>query len=200
MVEVLVTLVLLMVGLLSMAGLLVQSQRSELESYQRAQALLLLQDMVGRINANRNVASCYAFTTSSNGTPNLGTGGTMPPACAFGTATQNALVTSDLTAWNALLLGSTETTASMSNAGTLIGARGCVSYDATTEVNDSTGVPIPGSGVYTVVVAWQGHNDTFAPVTSAQPALNCGQNQYGAETKRRIVSLTIRIGAVGNTN
>ena len=30
------------------------------------------------------------------------------------------------------------------------------------------------------------------------PAMRCGFNQYGAETQRRIVSLTFRIGAINN--
>ena len=39
-----------------------RAQQAEVESYQRAQALVLLQDMVDRINANRKTAGCYAFT------------------------------------------------------------------------------------------------------------------------------------------
>ena len=87
MIEVLVTLIILLVGLLGLAGLMVQSQRSEVESYQRVQALILLKDMVGRINANRKVASCYAFTPTVLTNPAatgtfLGTGSTVAPACA----------------------------------------------------------------------------------------------------------------------
>ena len=52
-IEVLVTLVILMIGLLGLVGLLVQSQRSQVESYQRVQALVLLEDMASRINTNR---------------------------------------------------------------------------------------------------------------------------------------------------
>ena len=63
-VEVLVSVVILLVGLLGLAALMTNSQKAEAESYQRAQALLLLQDMVGRINANRAVAACYAITTN----------------------------------------------------------------------------------------------------------------------------------------
>ncbi|MDP2155736.1 MAG: type IV pilus modification protein PilV, partial [Sulfuricella sp.] len=53
MIEVLVSLFILLTGLLGLAGLLARSQQAEMESYQRAQALVLLQDMVARINANR---------------------------------------------------------------------------------------------------------------------------------------------------
>ncbi len=75
-VEVLVSVVILLVGLLGLAALMTNSQKAESESYQRAQALLLLQDMVGRINANRAVAACYAITDATAGTPFLGVGRT----------------------------------------------------------------------------------------------------------------------------
>src|SRR5688572_335142 len=72
-IEVLVALAILMVGLLGLVGLMVQSQRAQLESYQRVQALLLVQDMAGRVAANKTVASCYAIAT-------IGTGNTTVPA------------------------------------------------------------------------------------------------------------------------
>lgn len=175
-IEVLVTLLILLIGLLGLAGLQVQAQRSEMESYQRVQALILLQDMVGRINANRKVASCYAVTTdTTNGTPFLGTSSTIvTPACTMGTTEQQAIAVEDMQGWHNLLLGAAETAAG-GNMGAMIGARGCVSYDTTTNL-------------YTVTVAWQGLGATFAPVGQ-----NCGKNQYGNEAQRRVVSLTVRI-------
>lgn len=188
MIEVLVALLVLLVGLLGLAGLSVQALRSEMESYQRVQAITLLLDMNGRINANRKAASCYAFTNATNGTPYLGINATATPACATGTASQQAIAIQDMNDWSALLSGAAETTGG-SNAGAMIGARGCVSYDATQEVISAiTGLPIAGSGIYTVSVAWQGMGDTFAPA-----GLNCGKNLYGSEAKRRVVSSTIRI-------
>ena len=53
MIEVLITFVVLLVGLLGLIGLQARTQQAELESYQRGQALVLLQDMVDRMNANR---------------------------------------------------------------------------------------------------------------------------------------------------
>ncbi|MDP3678960.1 MAG: prepilin-type N-terminal cleavage/methylation domain-containing protein, partial [Methylotenera sp.] len=47
--EVLVTIVILAIGLLGLAGLQAKLQSSEMESYQRAQALILLNDMASRI-------------------------------------------------------------------------------------------------------------------------------------------------------
>lgn len=176
MIEVLVTLLILLIGLLGLAGLQMQAQRSEMESYQRVQALVLLQDMVGRLNANRKVASCYAAVTTdtTNGTPFLGTDSAVVPACAAGTVEQNAMAVQDMQDWQNLLLGAAETAAG-NNVGAMIGARGCVSYDATADL-------------YMVTVAWQGLGATFAPVGQ-----NCGKTLYGSEAQRRVVSLTVRI-------
>ena len=75
MVEVLVTLILLTVGLLGLVQLMSRSTTAEYESYQRAQALVLLNDMVDKINSNRRAiwlcaasktcASCAAVGTRS---------------------------------------------------------------------------------------------------------------------------------------
>ena len=186
MIEVMVSLVILLLGLLGLVGLIVVSQRAETESYQRSQALLLLQDIVGRINANRRVATCYAITTDTvNGVPYLGKGSTLTPACGFGTTQANTLATSDLSAWSGLLTGTAETLGG-SNLGAMVGARGCVSYDATTELVDpATGATTAGTGLYTVAVAWQGLNDTITPTT------NCANGLYGSELKRRVVGQAV---------
>ncbi len=193
MIEVLVALIILLVGLLGLAGLMLQSQRSEFESYQRVQALILLRDMVGRINANRNVAACYAFTVGT-GAPYLGTGSTLTPSCTAGTATQNAQAAADMRDWSTLLQGAAES-AGGANTGAMVGARGCVSYDGTDLLLANNGTAIPGTGPYTVSVAWQGLGETYANTVQL-----CGQGLYGPETRRRVASLTFRIGSISNTN
>ena len=176
MIEVMVSLVILLLGLLGLVGLIVVSQRAETESYQRSQALLLLQDMVGRLNVNRRVAACYVITTDAvNGVPFLGKGSALVPACGFGTAQANTLATSDLTAWSGLLTGTAETMGG-SNLGAMVGARGCVGQDATT-------------GLYMVSVAWQGIATTTAPSAS----LTCGTGLYGNEALRRVVSMNVQL-------
>lgn len=178
MIEVLVSMVILLLGILGLAGLMVTSQRAETESYQRSQALLLLQDMVGRINANRRVAACYAITTdTANGAPYLGVGSTVvTPSCGFGTIQANTLAIGDLTAWNNLLTGASEQLGG-SNAGAMVGARGCISQDPTT-------------GIYQVSIAWQGIVSTAA----APSGLTCGKGQYGTDDSlRRVVSVPLQI-------
>lgn len=58
-IEILVTIVILAFGLLGLAGMQARVQTNELESYQRAQALVLLNDMVERIRTNRPTANSY---------------------------------------------------------------------------------------------------------------------------------------------
>lgn len=186
MIEVLVTMVILMLGLLGLAGLMIASQRAEVEAYQRAQALLLLQDISGRINVNRRVALCYAVTTDmANGAPYLGTpppgtGAAPPPGCALGTLTADNLANNDLSAWSDLLQGAAETfkdSGGTSNkAGAMVGARGCISFDT-------------ASNTYMLSIAWQGVAPTTAPISS----LNCGKGLYGDEKLRRVISLPLQI-------
>lgn len=173
--EVLVAMVILLSGLLGLAGLLTRSQQFEMESYQRAQALTLLQDMADRINANRKVAACYAITTNAaTGTPYLGTNSSVTPACSSGTAAQLARANDDLTTWHNLLLGSAETQSS-AKVGAMIGARGCVRQIAT--------------DTYLILVTWQGLGKTVAPNAS----LACANTTYGDEAQRRVVSTTVNI-------
>lgn len=172
-IEVLVTLVILMLGLLGLVGLMLQSQRSQMESYQRVQALVVLQDMVNRINANRKVADCYAVTTAADGSPFLGTGSALTPACAIGTAEQQARAVQDMTEWSNLLLGSTEKSGT-SDVGAMLGARGCVQ--------------LVSAGIYQVSVVWQGNGKTAAPA-----GLSCATGLYGDDAQRRAVTVPLQI-------
>src|SRR5258708_34127414 len=79
--EVLVALTILVFGLLGLIGMQAQSQIATFESYQRGQALILMQDMADRLATNRKPAGCYALTTStSSATPDLGPSATPAPA------------------------------------------------------------------------------------------------------------------------
>ena len=173
MIEVLVTLVIILLGLLGAVGLMARANTAQMESYQRVQAVILLEDMRNRIEANREVATCY-----SNGLTGmqLGTGYSGTPSCTAGTAAQNAQAVRDMTDWNALLLGTAEAK-SGANIGAMLGARGCIS-----EIDAA-------NNIYMISVVWQG----MAP--SVVPKVTCGQGQYGADDSlRRALSVTIQIG------
>jgi len=179
--EVLVALTILVFGLLGLIGMQAQSQIATFESYQRGQALILMQDMADRLATNRKAAGCYAITTSTSaGTPYLGTSATAATACAagVGTTATRATAQADLQAWNDALVGASELSGT-DKVGGVLGARGCVTFNATTNA-------------YRVAVAWQGMAATVAP-TAGDSAATCGKDLYGAEAQRREVSVTIRI-------
>jgi len=172
--EVLVTIIIMTLGLLGLAGLQVKIQNAEMESYQRGQALLLLNDMVERIAVNRANAASYVSADA------FGTGDAQPASCGG-----LAGVPLDQCEWSNALKGSAEKSGTAS-IGAMIGARGCV-----TEIqapNAAAGVCAPG--IYEVQVAWQGINETVAPMGTR----TCGQGLYGSETLRRVVSTRLTVG------
>lgn len=168
----LVSVAILVFGLLALGGLLGKMQNANLESFQRAQAVLLVQDMAERISANRNNASSYV-TGSTQGTGN-----------ALQSCGATASASSDLCQWSNALLGASEKLSS-SAAGGLIGARGCITTVQAPDTSNGACRP----GIYQVSVAWQGTRATVAPSDA------CGQNQYGGNDGfRRLISQTVTIG------
>ena len=190
MIEVLVSLIVLLLGLLGLLGLQARAQSAETESYQRAQAIVLLQDIADRMNANRTDAYGLAYKDALTG----GDG-------ALADCSGKAGAALDLCQWGNMLKGAAEvagggTCSSGSSAhcvGAMIGARGCILYDAATELQNSAGTALPGTGIYTISVAWQGLAPTVAPAST----LTCGSGRFNGEAKRRVVTSTIRIAALG---
>ncbi|MFO0523468.1 MAG: type IV pilus modification protein PilV [bacterium] len=187
MIEILVSLTLIAVGLLGLAQLIVKGQRASFEAYQRQQAIALANDMLEKIKANRARAADYV-AAAPVATP-LGEGnrfddlttGTITN-CATSTCTPDLLAAYDVAYWDGLLQGTTETfNAGASTAGGVVNARGCVEV-VVAAVAPST------LATYRVTVSWQGREATVAPTTS-----NCGNGLYGTETRRRVVSLDVRV-------
>lgn len=175
-IEVLVTLVIIAFGLLGMAGLQVRVQASEMESYQATQALLLLNDMRGRIEANRLQAANYA-DAAPLATP-VGAAMTCPTVTATSTRMEK-----DMQEWCQALQGAGESSGGV-RVGAMVGGRGCV---------EDLGIGPAGDKLFRVSVAWQG----LAPVSS--PALGCGLGQYSDtgncanDLCRRVVSTNVRM-------
>jgi type IV pilus assembly protein PilV len=169
-IEVLVTLVIVAIGLLGLAGLQSRLQLSEMESYQRAQALILLDDMASRIAANRANAASYAAAAPTSAP----LGGTA--ACPTTIATRAQI---DAGEWCNALKGAGETSGG-TNVGAMVGGRGCVED--------------LGGGQFLVTVAWQG----MTPISAPAPA--CGQGLYNGGTActgdlcRRELTTLVRIG------
>jgi len=196
--EVLIAMLIVMVGLLGLAGMQARAQVAEFESYQRAQALVLLYDMVERLGSNRITARCFAITTDTvSGAPYFGDPASpVTPSCAVDTAANNTMAAAAMTAWDDLLRGAAEKKgAAATNVGAMIGARGCISYNVNTEyVNATSGANINDTGEYTIAVSWQGMADTF------QPTKACGAGLYGSasgnDVKRRTVWVTMRLATL----
>jgi type IV pilus assembly protein PilV len=175
-IEVLVTLVILVFGLLGIAAFQAKAQVGSIEAYQRAQAVVLLQDMRARLASNPQHAADYATSTP------LGTSDTQPGDCSS-TATTSA---NDKCEWSRALKGAAlaagTTAGSASSA--VIGARGCI--EELQAKDETSGICRPG--IYRITVAWQGLHPTKAP------ALACGKDLYGADTNRRAISVRVAIG------
>ncbi len=134
MLEVLVAIVVLTVGLLGLAGLQSRLQVSEIEAYQRSQAVMLVNDMASRMAANRHNASDY--TTSS----------ALGASCPTDTSSQANI---DKKAWCEAIQGAAEVNSASVKVGTLVNGRGCIELLSGNE--------------YIVMVVWTGLVQHAAP-------------------------------------
>lgn len=181
-IELLVALLILTFGLLGLAALQARATNAEFESYQRSQAVMLASDMVERIRTNRaNMGYFKNISNATTGTGYIGATGADEYALTCPPADPTDRAGADLCEWSNLLVGTAESLGT-NKVGAMIGARGCIFYDATTEIPG-----IPDTGIFTVAVSWQGSQDTVAP------SVNCGNGLYGAETKRRTIAMPFRM-------
>lgn len=172
-VEVLVTMVILSIGLLALVVLHGRLHLLQMESYQRSQALILLNDMASRISLNRNAVGAYV-----GGGAELGFGGACPAA---GLTRQEA----DLNEWCNALQGAAETLG-VNQVGAMVGGRGCI-QDL-------------GGGQYLVTVAWQGQAPIAAPPASVTCGFGDYDSPSGApcdnDLCRRVVTTVVRIATL----
>ena len=160
-------------GLLGLGGLQMRLQLSDMESYQRAQALALLDDMANRMAANRDKAATYE---TGAGSP-LGAGMTCP-------TTSTTVQQTDTAQWCAALQGAAEKLGNL-RAGAAVGARGCVESI--------------GANQYLITVTWQG----MTPVAAPPAAVACGAGLYDtagsactADRCRRVVTTVLTIATL----
>jgi len=176
-IEVLIAMVILAIGLLGLVGLQGRLHVTQVESYQRAQALILLQDMSNRIALNRTDAAAYVTAEP------LGTG--MVDGCPVVNASR---VERDVSEWCQFLIGASEETVGGSQVGAMVGGRGCV--DAI------------GADEYLITVTWQGLAPTASPPVPVDPDIvPCGTGEYDGDGDspcindlcRRVVTTIVRI-------
>lgn len=170
-VEVLVTLLILAVGLLGLAGLQLRLESSEMESYQRAQALLLLNDMSNRIASNQTAAENYITDTP------LGAGADCPTE----TGTQ---LERDISEWCSSLKGAAEKSGN-NDVGAMVGGRGCIESI--------------GPNRYMITVAWQGLTPLSAPpesVSCGSGLYDSADNHCSGDLCRRTITTVVRIASL----
>lgn len=129
-IEILITVVILAVGLLGLAGLVLEGMRNNQGAYLRTQASILAYDMADRMRANKERAADYAAFSTDGATTTL-------PACATDSAgcTPAGQAQVDLVEWTRQIRGVG------SDMVLLPGGVGTIAQDAT-------------SLSYTVTVTW----------------------------------------------
>ena len=171
MLESLIAMLIVAFGVLGFVGLQARTAVTNLEGYQRAQAMILLNDMVQRVSSNRAAAGSYVLTSAY-------LGASTPPS----TCPTSSVAAQDLCEWSKLLLGAAETEGSNS-VGAIKNARGCV-QQVTGTTNE-----------YVVAVFWEGVRGSGAsPVACGYSSTTAPT--YTDSTMRRGVSTVVRIGVL----
>lgn len=195
-IEVMITLFVVAIGLLGLAGLQARALNAEVEAASRGQALMLTNDLADRMAANlaavKNPSGTSTYNMHSGGGTTVFSSGThthtvygtgYSNACTSGSNNTPALQAAccaakttaadrDLCEWDLALKGIAESSGT-AKVGSMFGARGCVFQQAT--------------NVYEIDVVWQGRDTTGAVATD----LTCGATAI--PSKRRAVSRRIRV-------
>lgn len=180
-IEVLITMFIVAIGVLGLAGIQARALNAEIESVSRGQAMLMVNELADRMEANiANIASYHqtsefgvghANTCVSTYPANLAAQATCCKLTSEG-GTQTSVANRDLCEWDLALQGIG--TASGSNRlGGLANARGCVVLTTT-------------ANVYQIDVAWQGRDSTGAVPSD----VTCGTSTI--TSRRRAVTRRVR--------
>lgn len=157
MIEILVTVFILAIGLLGIAGVQFMSKRANFEATQRTTATLLANDILERMRANTTVLFDYV----SEGTPlGLG-GGTIGTEPSASSTVPSDIALRDLWEWEQAIDGATELTGDTTTGG-LVSPTACV----------FTAVPVGSgsqTGRYMVTIVWRGTAKLSDPVNPASP-------------------------------
>ena len=192
--EIIITMAILAVGLLGLAGMQARALNAEADSFSRAQAMMLANEMADRMNAN--LAEVKTSTTPATGYNQQSSGGVK---VEFGTAYNNDCITAlnntatlqleccaakssvaarDLCEWDLSLKGIGEAVGS-SKVGGMNAGRACV-------------VNTGASNEFQIEVVWQGRD-----IGTASSANTCGATAI--PTRRSGVARIIRVAILDGT-
>jgi len=185
-IEVMVTALLLVIGLLGMFGMQARASAAEFESYQRGQAVALARDMSARLLSARGIVSGYldAGVSSTDGAVYFGNG---TGAAAFVDGAGQCLAPAagnlaSFAAFEACTWGRDLQGVAMSDGGgsvgAMLGARGCIIRIEPPQQNAL-------ADIY-VVVVWQGIDVRTDP-PAGSPAAQCASRvDFGAGLRRGV--------------
>ncbi len=189
--EVLITMFIIAIGLLGLAGLQARALNAEIEAASRGQAMLLVNDLADRMMANLSAvknpsgASTYDMTGTTYGTGYTNTcvssNSTSLSGQASCCANKSTTAEADLCEWDLALKGIGESSGSANKIGAMAQARGCVF------LKDAT------NRIYEIDVVWQGRDSTGALPSD----LTCGSTAITAQ--RRGVSRRFRVADLDGT-
>lgn len=154
--EVLISVLILSVGLLGIAGLQVTSLKNNHSSYQRTQATLLGYDVVDRMRANMNAVALSnyiakgAYTVTPSGTTNTVSAPTATASCGTTSGCSiAAMASTDVNQWRVLL------------ADKLPGGVGVVCLDSTPDDGSSAAVHAcdDSGNAYAIKIWWNDDKD-----------------------------------------
>jgi type IV pilus assembly protein PilV len=177
-IEVIITMVILSVGLLGLAGLQARAHTAEAESFSRAQALILANDLADRMATNRVEARKGAASAYNTATVQ-GTGNASVTCSGLPSTTSIEMAVKDLCEWDQALKGASQTSGG-SAVGGISGARGCIGLQT---------APIQQ---FVVTVAWAGRGE----LGSAPADRPCAS--AAIPTGRRVVSVTVPFADLDN--
>jgi type IV pilus assembly protein PilV len=190
-IEILVTILILVLGLLGVIGMQARASGVEFESYQRGQALSLARDMQARLLSSRGIVSAVRdpAVSSTDGSLYFGSSGAANYVDAFGNCV--APPAGDLLAaakyqaciWGRDLQGVAEKEGGNA-VGAMVGARGCIIRMEPPQLNALADLYI--------VVVWQGVGKRAEPLAGSAAA-ECASNVAFGTGLRRGVSIRVLV-------
>jgi type IV pilus assembly protein PilV len=194
MLEILITLFVFAIGVLTVAGLQIVSKKSNYDAIQRTTASLLTNDIVERMRANLsgngNALDNYLVEDLGGSTLSAPV-----PDCTAAACTSEQMAAWDLYEWELAIDGSSELSADGSFTGGLVDPSACIRSDNI----------VGGVGTYHIVVAWRGvtplSNPTIDQDLTAANAAGCGEGDAAyadddtgaADVYRRVVVVSTYI-------
>ena len=178
-IEIMITMTILSVGLLGVAGLQAMAKRASHQAYQRTVATQLIDGLIERVRANPTAAASYHTGTSAPlGEGSKGDNAPSPSCSNDNSCTDTQLAAHDLWSWEQAIDGAAITQVidnSSIRAGGLINPRGCVVFTADAGKTNT--------GQMSVILGWHGLTNISDAVEAGGTV--CGSVAANTDASRR---------------